>query len=965
MQALNFLGVDPSPNWIDYYLSIEKLSSLLVTSKNELVDKSLIRVTAEFCEQAQLLESRLRVFQGTDEERSFVERRTGKLKAMGLYVCAHWNWNLFKICDSLGVMNSRYLLEKLCAMVMPNFTCLTDMFDIDYSTITDGLYRFLIVLSARWYIFLNSRYCIPLFTNTSLIPQASVQCICKLTALSVFVKQRLSVEAMATAAGKFLLQFCQDSSAFLLLPGISCFKFNSADEDVVSFDPDACDQISYDVQRLMALFDLGEHYFFEQKFDEAKESFSLILPHLSTIEGLTNAHSYATSERLRGYAIALGLPRSEDVELPVEHVLNEAPSEQIAVFLLEDTPYKTVSLSRRLLLERKASETLMPVYAEVYSANIIRNFGEGLPVTQSLLHFLSRSENLPIFCLTLIKAKKLELLGHGVNIRLFLEFLCQQIPRFFDSLTSCQLLSLLSDEERPRPRVHERMDCEVAPLPSASQSCRKALFKLGSNPWDMVGCTSPSEFKSIMLQADGAKRFHRSDAFSSGALIDFREQLRASEAVVVRLSLYFLDGLLNLNHYRTCKNWLEACKCALSPTTSNYIMAELGNELFRRELIIWHRFLDAHVKRDFKKWTQSIATNVRAYVADQCRQSVESNQTSYLNCLVTCFLVNTSDWEYILCQDRNGLRGKYVDFAKVLAALCFEVSKDGPNTRTYAREFFDIVTTAFATSGQMKRTASGVPVSTASLDSDGPFLNQRQFISMLQLIREPLSISILLSFFCKMYNISQHGLAELVAEHHSLWPATTQSTSSFDVSFLTEALEAVLSNALLVQPSHPFWLRTYGDFRLTAENYNSAMKYYLEALMAKSLCFTEELSSEFFDKSMLNNMIKCSNKLRYHTLETMLCQCFNPPNYSLACKACMELCCWDGSDHFYQLTWDTTMFECVIATMTGGKLFPKRDVLLNELACPELNSFNKPSVLESVVRRRKAQFFRALFSFFV
>ncbi|KHJ48828.1 hypothetical protein D918_01133, partial [Trichuris suis] len=890
MQALNFLGVDPSPNWIDYYLSIEKLSSLLVTSENELVeskilDKALIRVTAEFCEQAQSLESRLNAFHGSDEERLFVERRTGKLKAMGF----------------LGVVNSRYLLEKLCGMVMPNFTSLIDMFNIDYGTITDGLYRFLIVLSARWV--LHS------VVYERFVDTATKRAVClslsnnnRPNLLDAYQACLAEVETMAVAAGKFLLQFCQDNSAILLLPGISCFKFNTADEDVVSFEPAACDQISNDIQRLMALFDLGEHYFFEQKFDEAKECFSLILPHLSTIEGLTDAHSYASSQRLHGYAIALGLPRSEDVELPTEHVLNEPPSEQMAVFLLEDIPSKTVSLSRRLLLERKASETLLPVYAEVYSANIIRNFGEGFP--------------------TLIKAKKLKLLENGLNVRLFLEFLCQRIPCFFESLASCQLLSLLSDEERPRPRDRERIDSEmVVVLPSASQSCRKALFKVGSNPWDMLGCTSPSEFKAIILQADCAKRFHRSGAFFSEALMGFREQLRGSEAVVVRLCLYLLDGLLNVNHYRTCKNWLEACKCALSPTTSNYLTGEYGNELLRRELIIWHRFLDAHAKADFKKWTQSIATNVRTYVADQCRLPVESSQTSYLNCLVTCFLVNTSDWEYILCQDRNGLRGKYVDFAKVLAALCFEVSKDGPNTRTYAREFFDIVTSAFASSGQTKRTASGAPVSTTSCISDGPFLNRIQFISMLKLIREPLSISILLSFFCKIYNNSQHGLVELVAEHNGLWPATTQSAISFDASFLTEALEVVLSNAIFIQPSNPFWLRTYGDFRLTAEKYNSAMKYYLEALMAKSLCFTEELSPEFFDKRMLNSMIKCSNKLRYHTIETLLCQCSSPPNYSLACKACTESCCWDGSDHFYELTWDTTVLECVIGRQFSN-LYP-------------------------------------------
>ncbi|KHJ48827.1 hypothetical protein D918_01132 [Trichuris suis] len=56
---------------------------------------------------------------------------------------------------------------------------------------------------------------------------------------------------------------------------------------------------------------------------------------------------------------------------------------------------------------------------------------------------------------------------------------------------------------------------------------------------------------------------------------------------------------------------------------------------------------------------------------------------------------------------------------------------------------------------------------------------------------------------------------------------------------------------------------------------------------------------------------------------------------------------------------------CFSATMTDKQLYPKRNVLLSQLACPELNSFNMASVAESVIRRRKAMFFRALFAFFL
>uniref|UniRef100_A0A5S6Q947 Integrator complex subunit 8 n=1 Tax=Trichuris muris TaxID=70415 RepID=A0A5S6Q947_TRIMR len=962
MQALNFLEVAPSPNWIDYYLNVDKLRSLLFSSENELVERALVQVTTEFCEQARTLESRLRLFHGSDEERSFVEKRTGKLKAMGWLVCAHWNWNLFTIRDCLGIVNSRYLIEEFCKMVIPSFTSLVDMFAVDPVTMTSGLQRFLVGLSARWILHcaVHEHF---IDMSSRRLPFPPCQNNTRPNLQDMYQLCITEVEAMTTAARKFLLRFCGDSSAVLLLPGVSCFGFSSADDDVVNFMPDACDQISHESQRVMALFDLGEHFFFEQKYDEARESFSLILPQLSVIQEQVGTHCYADLETLHGYALALNLPFSEDIVPPVVHVLNDAPSEQTAVYLLEDIPKKTVSLVRRMRIEERASETLLPVYAEVFSANMIRNFQDGVAVARPLLTFVSRSENLAIFCLTLIKAKKLGLLRCGWTVRPFLEFLCHHIPNLFDSLASCGLLNLLGEDERPSSPSLARSDFDRGLLADGSHDFRKELFS-GMDLWEMIGCPSASEFKESISKADSAKRLHRSEVFTSNAMLDFREPLIRSDSDCMRLCLFHLDVLLKVDHHQSIKDWLEACRSVLSPGVVNRIGMEFISEQLRRELIIWHRCLDTGIKRDMTNWSQSFAASIRSYIADQRRLSIDSNQASDLNCLLTCFLLNMRDWEYILCQDHNGLHGKYVDFAKVLAALCFEVSKDGPNTRVYARDFFDIVTTAFSTSGQMKRASSGgsTPLTTPR-DSDGPFLNRKQFISMLQLIKEPLSISILLSFFCKIFNNSQHILLELVAEYSSLWPATLQSTNSFEVSFLTEALEAVLMNAMSTQPGNPFWLRTYADYYLSMNNYNCALAYYLKALMTKSFYFTVGLSSNFLDKRMLNNMIKCCNKLRYHTLEALLCQCTDPPNYALACNACTLSCSWDGSECFYTFAWDNTMLECFIAIMTSRKQKRRRKLLLNEMARPELNCCNKPNVLNTVIRRRKAEFFRQLCSF--
>lgn len=98
--------------------------------------------------------------------------------------------------------------------------------------------------------------------------------------------------------------------------------------------------------------------------------------------------------------------------------------------------------------------------------------------------------------------------------------------------------------------------------------------------------------------------------------------------------------------------------------------------------------------------------------------------------------------------------------------------------------------------------------------------------------------------------------------------------------------------------------------------YESAMKYYLEAIMVSSDLFSQPVPRSQIDDLVYRRMIKCCAHLQCYTQAAVLCQFLEEVDYALAFKmaASDQKSCApaDAMDAYYHCIWDTTMLEYLI-----------------------------------------------------
>lgn len=97
--------------------------------------------------------------------------------------------------------------------------------------------------------------------------------------------------------------------------------------------------------------------------------------------------------------------------------------------------------------------------------------------------------------------------------------------------------------------------------------------------------------------------------------------------------------------------------------------------------------------------------------------------------------------------------------------------------------------------------------------------------------------------------------------------------------------------------------------------YESAMKYYLEAIIVVTDLFTERMQNAI-DDLVYRRMIKCCAHLQCNTQAVVLCQFLDEVDYALAFKMAgneqKNAVPNDAMDAYYHCIWDTTILEYLI-----------------------------------------------------
>lgn len=98
--------------------------------------------------------------------------------------------------------------------------------------------------------------------------------------------------------------------------------------------------------------------------------------------------------------------------------------------------------------------------------------------------------------------------------------------------------------------------------------------------------------------------------------------------------------------------------------------------------------------------------------------------------------------------------------------------------------------------------------------------------------------------------------------------------------------------------------------------HESAMKYYLEAIIVVTELFTVHKIQAQLDDMVYRRMIKCCAHLQCYTQAVVLCQFLDEVDYALAFKMAgneqKNAAPNDAMDAYYHCIWDTTILEYLI-----------------------------------------------------
>ncbi|XP_065578200.1 integrator complex subunit 8-like isoform X4 [Artemia franciscana] len=225
---------------------------------------------------------------------------------------------------------------------------------------------------------------------------------------------------------------------------------------------------------------------------------------------------------------------------------------------------------------------------------------------------------------------------------------------------------------------------------------------------------------------------------------------------------------------------------------------------------------------------------------------------------------------------------------------------------------------------------------------------------------EPVTLSVMISCLCQLYNIVRDEVGnEILVEYPGFWPPNVPNPFGYYSIAVFELLYSLVDRALKLHPRNHTWLKIMGDLDFTQDRYNMAMRWYIEACISSSDCFSVPVPKTVMDEALLRRMIKACQKMQKSTEAAILCQFLEPPDYAVAFKCLQEKTSCDGMDSLYPCIWDMAILEFLTAQHTRrGE--PKKEDTVAQAGLLELNSNNNEEIQKEAICQRKSRFLRAL-----
>lgn len=242
-------------------------------------------------------------------------------------------------------------------------------------------------------------------------------------------------------------------------------------------------------------------------------------------------------------------------------------------------------------------------------------------------------------------------------------------------------------------------------------------------------------------------------------------------------------------------------------------------------------------------------------------------------------LLAACEWEFLqnLSLDVRWNLNLNVELASSLAAVCHDLQRDRERpTRKNSKSLWDIIIPAFnpasasnmsshGGSSSMKRSSAGALQQGGNSARDSPnanvpLVNRAALSKFCQLLREPQSLSVMLSLFVRLHNVVQdEANLEINADLSTLWPAVLSNANSYHLAAVGEILSQLLERALSLYPLNTAWLKLQGDLHFAQGFHSAAMSCFMTAASLASDYFHQSVPKQVLDEATIRRMIKCSH----------------------------------------------------------------------------------------------------------
>lgn len=981
----------PTTAWFEFILDASRLEKHLNDPDADLSAPELISL---FLYQADIALATVREIEGKEvsvngssgsgsdatldeKPRSAENRKVQTLRLLAVKTACHLKWNLEFLESNLPLAILRSLLLELLKLTTNNSE------DVTSKVLTPDELRqmepealFAIVLYHRWCLTSLIRESFP--ARPSKIPNVQVPGLLDPSISSANLKDailkslRESMDISISQLENFLLLGQATRMAVM-----SCFGIVKSDSSSEKMSHDWNNGIMIDETEMICqvTYDLGCQFFLLRNYEKANNSFRKCKEYVAKVPN--PIFSNVDIQRLDGYLSAcsgvLCLQSRQPVPSLYERVQSSVRNnfQGLTGLMIEDLTKQELSLMYRTSLEEstQAAHRQDSLYEEVLVCNSIRRSLDGRVAMFDLVTTLNRTLGLVDFFLKVcVDIHKMLSDSQKDNLKFFLRYLCQMISsetRFVDLLLSCELQNLFTPLEK------ESLMALVQQTPSSiGLSPTIALpppveenMKVAEVERELLVTYDPNLIKEHVQKLIGRIGKYQTVFLSDKWRIP-RDLHQAIETLpipqpVTPIFVHILVAkariCVQLRHFDRAKELLN-----FADTTIRDISLKLTKmlrfEILRAELL---QLLGSPQPIAYNGNFQDLVKRVKTCITTFQQVDHESLPCPELLSACVAFILNNQEFDY-LCSLSNGNSNGFIQFGRMLAALCKEIPLL-KTARTSAREFIDAVRLTFTNTMQVKRNNSGA-TSMVMRESNTALLPVESLVMLMRMVREPTVLSLLVSCLTKLFNLMKDDIAEeIYSDYITLWPtALSSSNTKLNEASVTDAVVSLMDHVLSVNPSQPSWLRTQADLSYARGDYFLSLRYYLLLGIVSTDFFTEPISKNVYDDQVYRRMIRCCSALNCHTQEAVLCQFLDETDYTIAFKALQERICVDAADAYYDCIWDSTILEFLIHLHNKRGEVEKRQFALRLIGQMELNSNNRSEVLSEAAKLRKGRFMRAM-----